>query len=73
MVSAVESEDKFIVLAFCHKSKKSTDCNAWASAAIEGTGGKGVGKKDSAQFTISGISSVVSILEKAKLYFKCVA
>jgi len=71
-VSADESEDKFIVLAFCHKSTKSVDCNAWASAAIEGTGGKGGGKKDSAQFTISGISSIVSVLENAKLYFKCV-
>ena len=66
LVSADESEDKFIVLAFCHKSMKSVDCKAWASAAIEGTGGKGGGKKDSAQFTISGISSIDSVLEKAK-------
>jgi hypothetical protein len=36
LVSDDDSEDKFSVLAFCH------NCNAWASAAIEGTGGKGV-------------------------------
>jgi alanyl-tRNA synthetase len=66
LVSADESEDKFIVLAFCHKSMKSVNCNDWASVAIEGTGGKGGGKMDSAQYTISGISSIDSVLEKAK-------
>ena len=66
LVSADEDSDSYIVLAFCHKSMKSIDCKAWAEAAIEGTGGKGGGKKDSANFTISGVSSLDSVLEKAK-------
>jgi len=67
LVSADVAADRYIVIAFCHKSLKSIDCKAWAIAATEGTGGKGGGKKDSAQFTISGVSSLESVLEKAKL------
>lgn len=66
LVSADKAADRYIVLAFCHKSLKSVDCKAWASAAIAGTGGKGGGKKDSAQFTVHGISSLESVIEKAK-------
>ena len=68
LVSADEAADRFIALAFCHKSLKDVDCKAWATAATEGTGGKGGGKKDSAQFTISGVSSLDSVLEKAKSF-----
>lgn len=66
LVSADEDADKFIVVAFCHKSLSSVDCNAWASAAIEGTEGKGGGKKDSAQYTVSGLSTFDAVIEKAK-------
>ena len=66
LVSADDSTDRYIALAFCHKSLKSVDCKAWATTAIEGTGAKGGGKKDSAQYTITGISSIDSVLEKAK-------
>jgi alanyl-tRNA synthetase len=66
LVSADEAADRYIALAFCHKSLKSVDCKAWAMAATEGTGAKGGGKKDSAQFTISGVSSLDSVLAKAK-------
>ncbi len=68
LVSADEAADRFIVLAFCHKSMKSVDCKAWAVAATDGTGGKGGGKKDSAQFTVMGVSSLQSVLEKAKSF-----
>jgi alanyl-tRNA synthetase len=66
LVSADESADRYVVVAFCHKSLTSVDCNAWASAAIEGTGGKGGGKKDSAQYTVSGISTIETVLGKAR-------
>ncbi len=66
LVSADEASDKYIALAFCHKSFTSVDCKAWAVGATEGTGAKGGGKKDSAQFTVSGVSSLESVLAKAK-------
>jgi len=66
LVSSDEESDKYMALAFCHKSMKSIDCKAWAIGATEGTGAKGGGKKDSAQYTISGVSSIESVLAKAK-------
>jgi alanyl-tRNA synthetase len=66
LVSADEDADRYIVLAFAPSSMPEIDCKAWASSAIEGTNGKGGGKKDSAQFTVSGVSSIDSVLEKAK-------
>lgn len=66
LVSADEDADRYIVLAFAPSSMSEVDCKAWASSAIEGTNGKGGGKKDSAQFTVSGVSSINSVLEKAK-------
>jgi alanyl-tRNA synthetase len=66
LVSADEEADRYIVLAFAPSSMTEIDCKAWASSAIEGTNGKGGGKKDSAQFTVSGVSSIESVLEKAK-------
>jgi alanyl-tRNA synthetase len=68
LVSADEAADRYIALAFCHKSLKSVDCKAWAVAATEGTGAKGGGKKDSAQFTVTGVASLDSVLEKAKAF-----
>lgn len=68
LVSADEAADRYIAMAFCHKSNKAVDCKKWVIAATEGTGGKGGGKPDSAQFTISGVSSIDSVLEKAKSF-----
>ena len=68
LVSADEAADRYIALAFCHKSLKSIDCKAWALAATDGTGAKGGGKKDSAQFTVTGVSSIESVLGKAKAH-----
>ena len=50
------------------KGTSIVDCKAWVAAATEGTGGKGGGKKDSAQSTVSGISSIEAVLEKAKTF-----
>lgn len=62
------SEDKFMVIAFAPKGMQGVDCKAWINAATEGTGGKGGGKKDSAQFTVSGIDKIEGVLEKAKAF-----
>lgn len=68
LVTADEATDRFMVITFAPKQLKSVDCKAWATAATEGTGGKGGGKKDSAQFTVSGIASIEGVLEKAKAF-----
>merc|ERR1719217_580395 len=47
LVSADESSDRYMVVAFAPKGMKGVDCKAWAAAATEGTGAKGGGKKDS--------------------------
>ena len=61
-----ESADSFLVIAFAPKGMKEVDCKAWVSAATEGTGGKGGGKKDSAQFRVPGVGSIDGVLEKAR-------
>lgn len=66
LVSADEETDRYVVLTFAPPSMSGVDCKAWASAAIEGTDGKGGGKRDSAQYTISGVSSIDSVLAKAR-------
>ena len=68
LVTADKDADRFMVITFSPKQLKSVDCKAWATAATEGTGGKGGGKKDSAQFTVSGLSSIEGVLEKAKSF-----
>lgn len=68
LVTADEDADRFMVIGFSPKQLKSVDCKAWVTAATEGTGGKGGGKKDSAQFTVSGISLIEAVLEKAKAF-----
>mmetsp|Transcript_10400 Transcript_10400/g.15667 ORF Transcript_10400/g.15667 Transcript_10400/m.15667 type:complete len:988 (-) Transcript_10400:119-3082(-) len=68
LITADKDADKYMAIAFAPKQCKSVDCKAWVTAATEGTGGKGGGKKDSAQFTISGLSSIESVLEKAKTF-----
>ena len=58
MVSADEAADRFMVVAFAPKGMKGVDCKSWVVAATEGTNGKGGGKKDSAQFSVPGVSLV---------------
>ena len=57
-----------MIVAFAPKGMKDIDRRAWVVAATEGTMGKGGGKADSAQFTVPGVSSIHSVLEKAKYY-----
>merc|ERR1712071_222039 len=66
LISADTGADKFMVIAHAPKGVQNIDCKAWVSAATEGTGGKGGGKKDSAQFTVQGIDQIDGVLEKAK-------
>jgi alanyl-tRNA synthetase len=68
LITADEGADRFMVVAFSPKQLKSVDCKAWIMAATEGTGGKGGGKKDSAQFNVPGVASIESVLEKAKAF-----
>ncbi len=68
LVTADESTDKYMVIAFAPKGTSIVDCKAWVAAATEGTGGKGGGKKDSAQSTITGVSTIEAVLEKAKTF-----
>lgn len=66
LVTADEAADRFMVIAFAPKGFTDIDCKAWVAAATEGTGGKGGGKKDSAQSTVSGVGSIESVLDKAR-------
>lgn len=66
IISVDEGAGRFLVLAMAAKGLD-IDCKAWCSAVTEGTNAKGGGKKDSAQFTVSDVSLVESVLEKAKL------
>lgn len=68
LVSADESADRFMVIAFAPKGMKDVDCKAWAVAATEGTKGKGGGKKDSAQFTVPGVGCIDDVLAKARCW-----
>merc|ERR1712232_111907 len=67
LVSADTDGDRFLVMAMAPKGVD-VDCKAWVTAATEGTGGKGGGKKDSAQFTVPGVSKVDGVMEKAKQF-----
>lgn len=67
LVSADEDGDRFLIMTYAPKGVD-IDCKAWGAAATEGTGGKGGGKKDSAQFTVPGVSNLESCLEKAKQF-----
>mmetsp|Transcript_4063 Transcript_4063/g.8351 ORF Transcript_4063/g.8351 Transcript_4063/m.8351 type:complete len:969 (+) Transcript_4063:85-2991(+) len=67
MVSADIDADRYMVVAFAPKGVD-VDCKAWVAASTEGTGGKGGGKKDSAQFTVPGVASIDSVLEKARIF-----
>lgn len=67
LISADETSNKFLVMTFAPKGVD-VDCKAWVTAATEGTGGKGGGKKDSAQFTCSDVSKIDGVIEKAKQF-----
>ena len=68
LITADGDADRFMVIAYAPKGMGSVDCKAWVTAATEGTGGKGGGKKDSAQFTVSGTSLIDGVLEKANAF-----
>lgn len=65
IISADSDADRFLVMAMAPKGVD-VDCKAWCTAAIEGTSGKGGGKKDSAQYTVPNVSQVNNVIEKAK-------
>ena len=67
LISADESADRYMVVAFAPKGVD-VDCKAWVVAATDGTDAKGGGKKDTAQMTVSGVSGIASVMEKAQKY-----
>jgi len=68
IVSSDTETDKCFVATFAPKGMKEFDCKAWATFSTEGTGAKGGGKKDSANFHVPGASNAESIAEKARQY-----
>jgi len=68
LISADVSDDRYMVATFAPKGFEDVDCKAWALSATEGTGGKGGGKKGSAQVTVSNISSIEGVITKAKKF-----
>lgn len=67
LISADTEANRFLVITFAPKGVD-VDCKAWVAVAIEGTGGKGGGKKDSAQFTVPDVSHIDTVMEKAKQF-----
>ena len=65
LVSADTAADRFMVAAMAPKGVD-VDCKAWVTAASEGTGAKGGGKKDSATMNVVGCGQIDGVLEKAK-------
>lgn len=65
VVSADAGADRFLVAAMAPKGLD-VDCKAWVTAATDGTGAKGGGKKDGATMNVTGLTHVDSVLEKAK-------
>ena len=70
LISADEAADRFMVVTFTPKGMKENpvDCKAWVTAATEGMGGKGGGKKDSAQMTVPGCKNIIAVLHKAQAF-----
>ena len=64
IISADADADRFLVLAMAAKGLD-VDCKAWCAAVTEGMNGKGGGKKDSAQMTVTDVSLVESVMAKA--------
>jgi alanyl-tRNA synthetase len=67
LISADTDENKILVVAMAPKGVD-VDCKAWCAAATEGTGGKGGGKQDGAQFAVPDASLADGIVEKAKAF-----
>lgn len=67
LVSADPDSDRMVACATAPKGVD-VDCKAWVSAAVDGTGAKGGGKKDFCQMNVQGVSHVDSVLEKAKSF-----
>lgn len=64
LVSGDPETDRIMVVAAAPKGSD-IDCKAWVDAATEGMGGKGGGKKDSAQCTLDGFENIEAVLSKA--------
>jgi alanyl-tRNA synthetase len=64
LVSGDQESDRVMVVAASQKGSD-IDCKAWVNAATEGMDGKGGGKKESAQSTLSGFTNIDAILSKA--------
>jgi alanyl-tRNA synthetase len=47
---------------------KDLNCKAWIEAATDGLDAKGGGKPDSAQYQVSGVEAVDTVLEKARKF-----
>lgn len=65
LVTGDQESDRIMVVAAAPKGSN-VDCKAWVDAITEGMGGRGGGKKDSAQCTLDGFSSMDAVISKAK-------
>ena len=65
LISGDEESDRIMVIATASKGID-VNCKAWVDATIEGTDGKGGGKEDSAQSTLTGMTNMESIMAKAQ-------
>lgn len=68
LVTADPEADRFMVIAGAPKAMKDLNCKAWIEAATDGLDAKGGGKPDSAQYQVSGVEAVDTVLEKARKF-----
>ena len=64
LVSGDQESDRIMIAAAAPKGSD-IDCKVWVNATTEGMGGKGGGKKDSAQCTLDGFSNMEAVLSKS--------
>jgi alanyl-tRNA synthetase len=67
LVTADYSVNKFACFAQAPNGV-AVDCKAWTAAAVEGLGGKGGGKANSAQISVDGVDNVGAALAKAQAF-----
>jgi len=67
ILSADIDVDRFMLIAFAPKGID-IDCKDWVLSSLSGLDAKGGGKIDSAQYTVDGISSITSVMDKAKSF-----
>jgi len=67
LLTADAASDRFLVFAVSPKGV-GVDCKKWVQHATEGTGAKGGGKKDAAQFNGTGAGLADGIVEKARTF-----